>query len=171
MTHEKEDQVNGPIICGVDGSDSASRESGHGPMAAKRLGGDDEATVMRTRHCRDETRDGRGVPSPRTGRGAQRRRAPAQADADQGGAIMRMFNGRNPFRFLFGSSRREDSLARYVVREHARRRPLAEILDDPYVRNWSTAEERARLLDRPDVVAASGENSPEDLKRTARPAA
>ncbi|HET7759591.1 MAG TPA: hypothetical protein VFK62_06685 [Gaiellaceae bacterium] len=48
---------------------------------------------------------------------------------------------------------------------------MAEILDDPYVRNWSTPEERARLLDRPDVVAAFGESSPEDLKRTARSAA
>jgi hypothetical protein len=84
---------------------------------------------------------------------------------------MRMFNGRNPFRFLFGSSRREEALARYVVREHARRRPLAEILEDPYIRNRSTPEERTRLLDRPEVVAAFGESSPEEPRKSARPAA
>ena len=65
---------------------------------------------------------------------------------------------RNPFAFLFASSRREESLARYVLREHARGRPLAEILDDSYVRNWSTPEQRARVLERPEVVAALGKN-------------
>jgi hypothetical protein len=84
---------------------------------------------------------------------------------------MRVFKGRNPFRFLFGSSRREDFLARYVLREHARGRPLAEILDDPYVRNWSTPEERRRLLEVPEVVAALGENALEDLRRAVRAAA
>jgi hypothetical protein len=84
---------------------------------------------------------------------------------------VRMFNGRNPFRFLFGSSRREEALARYVVREHARGRPLAEILEDPYLRNRSTPEERTRLLDRPEVVAAFGESSLDEPKETARPAA
>jgi hypothetical protein len=81
---------------------------------------------------------------------------------------MRVFKGRNPFRFVFGSSRREDFLARYVLREHARGRPLAEILDDPYVRNRSTPEERRRLLDLPEVVAALGENALEDLRRAVR---
>jgi hypothetical protein len=82
-----------------------------------------------------------------------------------------MFKGRNPLRLLLGSSRREDFLARYVVREHARGRPLAEILDDPYVRNWSTPEERRRLLDLPEIVAALGENALEELRRTLRAAA
>ncbi len=71
---------------------------------------------------------------------------------------MRIFNGRNPFEALFGSSRREEHLVRYVLREHARGRAFAEILDDPYVHNWSTAEQRARLVERPEVVAALGEN-------------
>jgi hypothetical protein len=84
---------------------------------------------------------------------------------------MRVFKGSNPFRFLFGSSRREDFLARYVLREHARGRRLAEILEDPYVRNWSTPEERSRLLDVPEVVAALGENALEDLRRAVRTAA
>lgn len=84
---------------------------------------------------------------------------------------MRVFKARKPFGFLFGSSRREDFLARYVLREHARGRPLAEILDDPYVRNRSTPEERSRLLDRPGVVAALGDNALEELRRALRAAA
>lgn len=81
---------------------------------------------------------------------------------------MRVLKGRNPFRFLFESSRREDFLARYVLREHARGRSLAEILHDPYVRNWSTPQERRRLLDLPEVVAALGENALEELRQTVR---
>jgi len=83
---------------------------------------------------------------------------------------VRVFKGRSPFR-LFGSSRRDDFLARYVLREHARGRSLAEIVDDPYVRNWSTPEERSRLVDRPAVVAALGENALDDLRRAIRAAA
>ena len=82
-----------------------------------------------------------------------------------------MFKARNPFRFLFGSSRREDFLVRYVLREHARGRPLTEIFEDPYVRNWSTPQERRRLLDLPEVVAALGENALEDLRQAIRAAA
>jgi len=78
---------------------------------------------------------------------------------------LRLFKGRNPFAFLFGSSRREGFLARYVVREHRRGRPLAEILDDPYVRNRSTPDERKRLLDEPEVVAALGDNALDELRQ------
>jgi len=74
----------------------------------------------------------------------------------------------NPFGFLFGSSRREESLVRYVLREHARGRALDGILEDPYVRNWSRPEERARLLDRPDLVAALGESALADLRAGGR---
>jgi hypothetical protein len=73
---------------------------------------------------------------------------------------MSIFKGRN----LFGSSRREDFLVRYVLREHDRGRTLAEIFDDTYVRNRSTPEQRARLLDDPEVVAALGENALEELR-------
>jgi hypothetical protein len=76
---------------------------------------------------------------------------------------------RNPFGFLFGSSRREQTLSRYVLREHARGRPLAEVLDDPYVRNWSTPAERARLLDVPEVVAALGDDALDELRVATRP--
>jgi hypothetical protein len=63
---------------------------------------------------------------------------------------------RNPFSFLFTGSQKEERMAAYVIREHERGRPLAEILDDPYVRNRCTPQEVARLLDRPEVVHALG---------------
>lgn len=66
---------------------------------------------------------------------------------------------RNPFAFLMASSAREERLASYVLREHGRGRSLREVLDDPYVRNRSTREERARLLERPEVVTAVGESA------------
>ena len=64
---------------------------------------------------------------------------------------------RNPFSFLFAGSGKEDRIATYVIREHERGRALAEILDDPYVRNRCTDAEVARLLDRPEVIHALGE--------------
>jgi hypothetical protein len=70
----------------------------------------------------------------------------------------------NPFRFLFATTRREQYVERYVLREHGKGRSFAEILDDPYVQAWSTAEERARLVERPNVVAALGENALADLR-------
>jgi hypothetical protein len=63
---------------------------------------------------------------------------------------------RNLFTAFSGSSRREQFLERYVLREHARGRSLDEILSDRYVQNRTTESERARLLDRPAVVAAVG---------------
>jgi len=64
---------------------------------------------------------------------------------------------RNPFSFLFASSSKEERLAAYMIREHDRGRPLAEILEDPYIRNRATPQEQARLLDRPEVIHALGE--------------
>ena len=63
-------------------------------------------------------------------------------------------------------SRREHYLVQYVLREYGRGRALEEILADPYVRNRSTSSERARLLDRPDVVAAIGERRIDEMKRS-----
>lgn len=71
---------------------------------------------------------------------------------------------RNPFTFLFGRTRREQYVERYVLREHRKGRAFAEILEDPYVRAWSTPDERARLLERPDVVEAVGTNAIADLR-------
>ena len=83
---------------------------------------------------------------------------------------MRIFKGKNLFRSLFASSRNDRFLVSYVLREHARGRPLAAIFEDPYLRNRSTPEQRARLLDAPEVVAAIGRNAVSGL-RPARPTA
>jgi hypothetical protein len=73
---------------------------------------------------------------------------------------------KNPFKFLFAATKREQYLERYVLREHRKGRTLVEIFEDPYVRAWSTPAERARLLERPEVVAAVGEHTLADLKAT-----
>ena len=64
----------------------------------------------------------------------------------------------NFLRNLFARSGQEDRIATYVIREHQRGRPLAEILDDPYIRNRTTPQERERLLDRPEIVRAIGDD-------------
>jgi hypothetical protein len=74
------------------------------------------------------------------------------------------FRGRSPFAFLFVRSRSEQYLSEYALREHARGRSLEDVLEDPYIRNRSTPEERARLLERPEVVAALGEQTVADLR-------
>jgi hypothetical protein len=56
------------------------------------------------------------------------------------------------------SMSKEDSLAAYLIREHRSGRPLQEILDDPYLKNRATDEQRLRLLERPDVIRAVGED-------------
>ena len=45
----------------------------------------------------------------------------------------------------------------YVTREHRRGRRLAEILQDRYVQNRLSPQQQSRLLERPDVVHALGE--------------
>ena len=71
---------------------------------------------------------------------------------------------RNPFAALFTRSKREDHLVRYVIRECSRGRSLNDVLDDAYVRNRASEQERARLLDRPEVIAAVGTYTIEELR-------
>ena len=61
-------------------------------------------------------------------------------------------------RNLFSSEEPLDRLATYVIREHERGRSLAEILEDPYVRNRCTPAEVERLLDRPELIRALGDD-------------
>jgi hypothetical protein len=63
------------------------------------------------------------------------------------------------FSFLRTGSQREDRIAQYVIREHHRGRPLAEILEDHYVTNRLTPEQIRRLLERHDVIRAVGEDT------------
>jgi hypothetical protein len=66
------------------------------------------------------------------------------------------------FSFLFQRSTGEDRVAQYVIREHDRGRPLSEILEDRYVVNRLTSpEQRARLLDRPEIIQAVGGDTAE----------
>jgi hypothetical protein len=65
---------------------------------------------------------------------------------------------RNPFSFLFARSSNEERVAAYIIREHERGRTLTEILEDPYVRNRTTPNERDRLLDRPELIRALGDD-------------
>jgi len=45
-----------------------------------------------------------------------------------------------------------------VLREHKRGRPLDEILKDSYVENRCTPEQVRRLLDRPELLHAIGDD-------------
>jgi hypothetical protein len=54
---------------------------------------------------------------------------------------------------------KEEALAAYIIREHRSGRSLEEILDDPYLKNRSTEEQRLRLLERADVIRAVGEDT------------
>ena len=65
---------------------------------------------------------------------------------------------RNPLSFFGTRSTKEQRVSAYLVREHGRGRSLVEILDDPYVRNRCTPQERDRLLERPEVIHALGED-------------
>jgi len=76
---------------------------------------------------------------------------------------------RNPFSFLFTRSTKEDRVAAYVIREHERGRSLDEILEDPYVRNRLTPAQRARLLDRTDIIRAVGDDTVEGARNSLSP--
>jgi hypothetical protein len=68
------------------------------------------------------------------------------------------------FSFLFQRSTSEERVAQYVIREHDRGRPLAEVLDDKYVVNRLSEEQRKRLLDRPEIIQAVGGDMVESAK-------
>jgi hypothetical protein len=76
---------------------------------------------------------------------------------------------RNPFSFLFARSGQEDRLATYVIREHERGRSLEEIMGDRYLLNRTTEQQRARLLDRPEVIEALGRDTVESARGAVRP--
>ena len=77
---------------------------------------------------------------------------------------------RDLFSFLFQRSTSEERVAQYVIREHGRGRSLHDILEDKYVVNrLPAAEQRARLLDRPEVVHAVGGPKVEEAKASLGP--
>ncbi len=58
----------------------------------------------------------------------------------------------------------EDSLVRYVVREVSGGRNLADVMQDPYITNRGGQVDARRLLDRPEVIAAVGDDVLDDLR-------
>jgi hypothetical protein len=69
------------------------------------------------------------------------------------------------FSFLFQRSTQEERVAQYVIREHDRGRSLNDILEDKYVVNrLQSPEQRARLLDRPEILQAVGGDMAEAAK-------
>ena len=63
---------------------------------------------------------------------------------------------------------KEEALAAYVVREHSMGRPVDEILNDPYLKNRASEEQRIRLLERPEVIRAIGEHTAETARERVR---
>jgi hypothetical protein len=75
------------------------------------------------------------------------------------------------FSFLFQRSAGEERVAQYVIREHDRGRALSEILEDRYVVNrLQSPEQRARLLDRPEIIQAVGGDTAEAATASLGPA-
>ena len=72
---------------------------------------------------------------------------------------------RNPFSFLFATRSADERVATYIVREHDRGRDLADILDDPYVTNRLSPHDVTRVLERPEVVKAIGDDIAEAQRR------
>jgi hypothetical protein len=72
---------------------------------------------------------------------------------------------RSPFSFLFARSSAEEHVSEYLMREHGRGRPVEEILQDPYVRNRLTPEQQSRMLDRPELIHALGEQDLEAARQ------
>lgn len=73
---------------------------------------------------------------------------------------------RQMFSFLGGGNRTEAAVAQYVIREHHRGRGLTEILSDPYVENRCTPAQLSRMLDRPEIVHALGEDTVSQARNT-----
>src|SRR5580765_5801203 len=73
---------------------------------------------------------------------------------------------RNPFSFLFARSSKEEQVVAYITREHRRGRSLTDILEDRYVQNRLTQQQQLRLLDRPEVVKALGEQDIDAARNT-----
>jgi hypothetical protein len=50
-------------------------------------------------------------------------------------------------------------VAAYVIREHHRGRRLDDVLQDRYVQNRLTVSQQLRLLDRPELIHAIGDDA------------
>ncbi len=73
-------------------------------------------------------------------------------------------NPLSPFSFLFAKPSGEERVAAYIIREHGRGKTIDDILDDPYIRNRMSAQEVARVVERPDVLRAIGDDMVEEAR-------
>jgi hypothetical protein len=73
------------------------------------------------------------------------------------------------FSFLRSGSQAEERVAQYVIREHHRGRPLAEILEDHYVTNRLSHDQIGRLLERGDVIHAVGDATIDQTRAAGSP--
>ena len=55
-------------------------------------------------------------------------------------------------------------MVRYVIREIAADRPLADVMQDAYITNRASRVDARRLLDRPEIIAAVGDDVAADLR-------
>jgi hypothetical protein len=76
---------------------------------------------------------------------------------------------KNLFSFLFQKSSAEEHVARYVIREHERGRPLDEVLADKYVQNRLTPEQQRRLLDRPEIIESVSRETIDSARASVEP--
>jgi hypothetical protein len=65
---------------------------------------------------------------------------------------------------------KDEALGAYIIREHKSGRSVEEIMDDPYLKNRTSDEQRLRLLERPEVIRAIGENTAAEAAANARDA-
>jgi hypothetical protein len=65
---------------------------------------------------------------------------------------------RSPFAFLFTSSKKEELVAEHLIREHHHGRSLEEIVKDAYVTNRLSPDQVSRVLARPEVLHAFGDD-------------
>jgi hypothetical protein len=73
---------------------------------------------------------------------------------------------KTPFSFLFTKTSMEDQVVGYLTREHARGRRASEILQDRYIQNRLTPQQQGRLLDRPEVVHALGQQDADAARQS-----
>jgi hypothetical protein len=59
---------------------------------------------------------------------------------------------------LLPRSRKEELVAEHIIREHHKGRALDDILNDNYVTNLLPPERIDRVLERPDVLEAVGDD-------------
>lgn len=84
------------------------------------------------------------------------------------GILSRLFGQGDTKREAPRGISKEEALAAYIIREHRSGRSLDDILDDPYLKNRSTEEQRLRLLERADVIRAVGEDTAAMAAQTVR---